>query len=142
MVDGKKIYGNIQRLAYAQERTVNDVCRKAKVSAGVISDLKNGRRNSIGKITIDKLSKELDCQAEDIMFGKSDPSQLPESPKAMRTEAFIDRAVEALRDRAELRRLVRAAMKANTQQVKSTAILLESITQAQQEGLFGIHDEQ
>lgn len=141
MDEGKKIYENIQRIAYFQGRTVNDVCRKAKVSAGVISDLKNGRRKSIGKVTLEKLSKALDCRIEDILTGE-DGLPLPEAPKAMHIEGFIDRATDALRERPELRRLVRAAMKANTQQVKSTAILLESITRAQQEGLFGIHDEQ
>lgn len=141
MTNGEMIHENIQKLARSQGRTIKDVCRKAKVSAGVISDLKSGRRNSIGKVTVEKLSKELGCRPEQILEW-SGVATMPEAPKAKRTEAFIDRAAESLRERPEMRRLVRAAMKANRQQVNSTAVLLESITQAQKEGLFLSGDEQ
>lgn len=141
MDNGERIFENIQRLAYSRGKTVHDVCRKAKVSAGIISDLKHGRRNSLGKITLEKLSSELGCRIEDITEAE-DGSPMPEAPKSKRIDIFIERAVESMHERPEMRRLVRAAMKANTQQVKSTAILLESITQAQKEGLFLSGDEQ
>ena len=131
---GMIIYENLQRLAYERGLTVQKMCNEAKVSAGSIGDLKAGRRNNIGKVTVDKLVKFLGCTEEDIMNDPIVHQPIPESPKADRLEGFYAKAMDSMHERPEMRRLVRAAMKANTQQVKSTAILLESITQAYAEG--------
>lgn len=142
MIDsGKKIYENIQRLAYEQGYTIQKLCEEAKVSAGTIGDLKHGRRTGIGNITIEKLIKVLGCTREDILDEGIRVDPMPDAPKADRLVLFIEEATEALREREELRRLVRAAMNANKQQVRSTAILLESITQAQAEGINLTDDE-
>ena len=138
---GLKIYENLKRLAYDRGLTIQKMCEKAKVSPGTIGDLKHGRRNNIGDVTIDKLTKALNCTREDILMEGIISEPLPDAPKADRLVKFIAEVEIALREREELRRLIRAAMKANTQQVRSTAILLESITQAQSEGGVIFDDE-
>ena len=138
---GIKIYENIQRLAYQQGYTIQKLCEEARVSAGTIGDLKHGRRNGIGNITIEKLVKVLGCTREEILSEGIKVEPFPDAPKADRLVSFIEEATEALREREELRRLIRAAMNANKQQVRSTAILLESITQAQAEGASFTDDE-
>ena len=139
---GVKIYENIQRLAYERGYTIQKLCEEAKVSAGTIGDLKHGRRNGIGNITIEKLVKVLGCTREEILSEGIWIDPLPDAPKADRLVSFIEEVTEALREREELRRLMRAAMSANKQQVRSTAILLESITQAQSEGISFEDNEQ
>lgn len=131
MTKGLIIFKNIKRLAYANDMTINELCKKAKVSRGVIGDLEHGRRNGIGYVTICKLSEALGCDAEDIITEANESASISKQPKINRLEGFIDRASEALYDRPELRRLMRAAMKANRAQVNSTAILLESIVDVQ-----------
>lgn len=131
---GLVIYENLQRLAYAKGLTIQRMCNEAGVSPGIVGDLKHGRRNNIGKVTLDKLTRFLGCEEEDILHDPIRNIPLPDAPKADRSQGFYIKAFQAMQDRPEMRRLVRAAMKANTQQVRSTAILLESITEAQKEG--------
>ncbi len=138
---GLKIYENLKRLAYDRGLTIQKMCERAKVSPGTIGDLKHGRRNNIGNITVDKLMNALNCTREDILSEGIIGEPIPDAPKADRLVKFIAEAEVALREREELRRLLRAAMNANTQQVRSTAILLESITQVQMEGGLFTDDE-
>lgn len=130
---GKQIYENITRIAYEQGRTLNEVCRNARVSHGIISDLKHGRRSGIGDVTIQRLMHTLNCRREDIL-ADVEGAILPDPPKAKRTEASVDRMLDQLRDvlmeRKELRKLLKAALKATDKQVHSTAVLLEAIIDA------------
>lgn len=121
-------------LAYANGMTIQKMCEAAKVSAGIIGDLKHGRRNNLGSITVDKLIKVLGCTAEDILHDPVTEKPMPDAPKADRSQHLYIEALTAMKERPEMRRLIRAALVANTQQVKSTAILLESITKANAEG--------
>lgn len=129
---GKLIYKNIQTLAYAKGMTIQKMCKEAGVSPGIIGDLNNGRRSNIGKVTVQKLTDYLGCSEEDIFSDSDKP--MPKKATADRSQGMYVKAFEAMKERPELRRLVRAAMKASPQQVRSTAILLESITQVQLEG--------
>lgn len=131
---GLVIYENLQRLAYAKGLTIQKMCKEANVSPGILGDLKNGRRNNIGKVTVEKLTKFFGCEEEDILHDPIRNMPMPDAPKADRSQGLYVQAFKAMQDRPEMRRLVRAAMKATTQQVRSTAILLESITEAQKEG--------
>jgi DNA-binding Xre family transcriptional regulator len=141
MIEGSKIYENIQRLSYKQDRTVNSVCKDAGVSPGIISDLKNGRRKQIGIVTLKKLATALDCSIEDITEEAVSGVPVGKFPKANRIEPFIERAIESMRERPEIRRLLKAAMNANRQQVLSTAILLESIVDVQSNTTERVSDE-
>ena len=67
MDKGEKIHQNITRLAYEKGMGINDLCKQAKVSSGLIADLKHGRRENIGNITSAKLCKVLECNPEDIL---------------------------------------------------------------------------
>ena len=134
MERGEIIYRNLQLLAYAKGMTIQKMCVEAGVSAGIIGDLKSGRRNNIGNITVDKLSRLLECTPDDILHDPITNQPIPDAPKADRSQGFYIKALNAMKERPEMRRLIRAAMNANTQQVKSTAVLLESITQAKING--------
>lgn len=142
MTKGEKIFENIQRLAYANGMTVNELCKMAKVSRGMIGDLQHGRRNDIGRITLDKLTHVLECTDEDILSQTIRHDPIPDKPMDNRGEASIDRIVNEIKERPELRRLFRAAIKANKQQVRSTAVLLESIVDAQYNGGILTDDEE
>ena len=124
---GLRIYNNIERLAYAQGMTVGELCKKVKVSRGMIGDLKTGRRDSIGQITCEKLARGLGCEPDEIIPKGSEPIEVGEKPAVNKTAHFIEKATKALEDDVELRRLMRAAMKATRKQVRSTAALLETI---------------
>lgn len=134
MDKGKKIHSNIERLAYAKGLGLSDLCKAAKVSNGILSDLKHGRRDSIGNVTLSKLCAVLECDPKDILSMKENSEPMPERPNIDRFSYFMERVTEAMKDNKELRRLFRAAMKATPLQVKSTAVLLESIVDAQANG--------
>lgn len=138
---GRKIYDNITRLSYKKGMRVNEVCRKANVSSGIIGDLKHGRRDNIGAVTVDKLSRVLECTPDDILSLRRNDEPMPDVPAVDKIGYFNARAMEELRQRPELRRLVRAAMKATATQVKATAVLLESITKAKDDGGIFMSDE-
>lgn len=127
MTKGEKIYDNIKRLAYKKGMSVNALCKQAQVSRGMLGDFEHSRRDTLGQITIDKLTRVLECTPEDILSLKENNEAMPDAPKRDRSSFFIKQATEALEERQELRRLLRAAMKANKKQVDSTAALLESI---------------
>lgn len=124
---GKKIYENIQRLAYANGMTIGELCRKASVSAGSIGDLKHGRRDNIGTTTIQKLCAVLKCSPSEITTMAENPNPMPEKPQPDILGNFYAEAVAQMEERKELRRLVRVAMRATPVQVNATAVLLEEI---------------
>lgn len=134
MDKGKKIHANIKRLAYAKGLGINDLCKQAKVSSGILSDLNHGRRDNIGNITVSKLCAVLECEPQDILSMKEHNEPMPERPNIDRFSPFMERVANAMKETPELRRLIRAAMKATPLQVKSTAVLLESIVDAQANG--------
>lgn len=135
MISGTKVFENIKRLAYAQGKSLNQLCQEANVSRGTIGDLEHGRRERIGVVTLYKLCKVLECQPDDILSEKEFDEPMPDKPKVKRDRItpLADKTMQALVERPEFRRLIRAALKANDLQVKSTAILLESIVDAQKD---------
>ena len=134
MDKGIKIHSNIMRLAYAKGLGISDLCKQAKVSSGIISDLKHGRRDNIGSVTVSKLCSVLGCEPEDILSMTEHKEPMPDRPYIDRFSPFMERVEVAMKETPELRRLIRAAMKATPLQVKSTAVLLESIVDAQANG--------
>ena len=143
MISGKKVFENIKRLSYERGLTLNQLCKESTVSRGFLGDLEHGRKGKVGVVTLYKLCKVLECQPEEILNEEESPDPMPEAPKIKRDRItpMIEKAVQQLEERPELRRLVRAAMRANDLQVRSTAILLESIVDAQKNGeLYGEED--
>lgn len=136
MISGKKVFENIKYLSYKRGMSLNQLCKEAEVSRGTIGDLEHGRRKKIGVVTLYKLCKTLECQPEEILNEEELEDPMPDAPKVKRDRItpMVEKAVEAMLVRPELRRLVRAALKANDLQVRSTAILLESIVDAQKDG--------
>jgi len=133
---GLQIYENIARLCYERGRTVNEVCDRANVSHGMLSDLRYGRRSGIGRVTIERLMKELQCTEKDILYGTGQGKEMPEAPKPDRVTPAVDRTLAELRtvmiERKEIHRLIKAALKASDKQVHSTAVLLETILEARE----------
>ena len=142
MNKGEKIFENIKRLSYEKGMTINELCRQANVSRGMIGDYQHGRRNDMGRITLDKLTKVLGCTDEDILSETVRLDPMPDKPKDKRGDNSIDLLVAEIKERPELRRLLRAAVRANKQQVKSTAVLLESIVDAKYNGGVLTDDEE
>lgn len=134
MDKGRKIHDNIMRLAYAKGLSISDLSKRAKVSNGILSDLKHGRRDNIGRVTVSKLCAVLDCRPEDLLSMTEHKEPMPDRPCIDRFSPFMERVEVAMKETPELRRLIRAAMKATPLQVKSTAVLLESIVDAQANG--------
>ena len=136
MISGKKVFENIKRLCYERGKSINQVCQEAEVSRGTIGDLEHGRRKKIGVVTLYKLCKVLECQPDEILNEEEFDEPMPDAPKVRRDRftPLANQTMQALVERPEFRRLIRAALKANDLQVKSTAVLLESIVDAQRSG--------
>ena len=120
------LYENIQRLAYAQGMTVSGLAESAGIRKSVLSDLKAGRNKTLRPATIYKLCEILDCSFADITEEHED-APMPTKPQRRKTELNYIRIHKEIKERPEIRRLLRVAIKATDKQVRATAILLESI---------------
>ncbi len=58
------LYETIATLCQKKQLSIAALCRKANVSAGIISDLKTGRKNTISVETATKLAAALEVSAD------------------------------------------------------------------------------
>lgn len=123
---GTQVYENICRIAWGQHMTIHNLCIEAGLRPSVLSDLKFGRNQSISDVTAYKLAEVLDCDPSDFYRVYTDPMP-PKPTKASRLRVEYEAVADALKDRADLRKLMRVAIKATPKQVNSVANLLETI---------------
>ncbi len=79
------LYQVIATLCTQQNLSISALCRKANVSPGIISDLKNGRKKTINVETATKLATALGVSA-DTLTGSADTLTASPSPEG---DAFI-----------------------------------------------------
>lgn len=67
------LYETVARLCREQGTSVSALCEQAKVSPGILSDLKNGRKKSISSDTLARLAEALNTSA-DLLLGREQPT--------------------------------------------------------------------
>jgi transcriptional regulator with XRE-family HTH domain len=89
------LYENIEKLCKQRGVNVTTMCKESGASRGSLTDLKNGRKQTLKYETLDKIASYFETSVDALVSGeqKESPPQQPQSE--------IDAAVERIRKKLE-----------------------------------------
>lgn len=89
------LYENIEKLCKQRGVNVTTMCKESGASRGSLTDLKNGRKQTLKYETLDKIASYFETSVDDLVSGnqKENPPQQPQSE--------VDAAVERIRRKLE-----------------------------------------
>lgn len=89
------LYENIEKLCKQRGVNVTAMCKESGASRGSLTDLKNGRKQSLKYETLDKIASYFGTSVDVLVSGeqKENPPQQPQSE--------VDAAVERIRKKLE-----------------------------------------
>ncbi len=89
------LYENIEKLCKQRGVNVTTMCKESGASRGSLTDLKNGRKQSLKYETLDKIASYFGTSVDALVSGdqKENPPQRPQSE--------VDAAVERIRRKLE-----------------------------------------
>ena len=89
------LYENIEKLCKQRGVNVTTMCKESGASRGSLTDLKNGRKQTLKYETLDKIASYFGTSVETLVSGeqKEKPPQKPQSE--------VDAAVERIRRKLE-----------------------------------------
>ena len=89
------LYENIEKLCKQREVNVTTMCKESGASRGSLTDLKNGRKQSLKYETLDKIASYFGTSVDALVSGdqKENPPQQPQSE--------VDATVERIRRKLE-----------------------------------------
>ena len=89
------LYENIEKLCKQRGVNVTTMCKESGASRGSLTDLKNGRKQTLKYETLDKIASYFETSVDTLVSGnqKENPPQQPQSE--------VDAAVERIRRKLE-----------------------------------------
>ena len=89
------LYENIEKLCKQRGVNVTTMCKESGASRGSLTDLKNGRKQTLKYETLDKIASYFETSVDALVSGnqKETPPQQPQSE--------VDAAVERIRRKLE-----------------------------------------
>ena len=89
------LYENIEKLCKQRGVNVTTMCKESGASRGSLTDLKNGRKQTLKYETLDKIASYFGISVDTLVSGnqKENPPQWPQSE--------VDAAVERIRRKLE-----------------------------------------
>lgn len=89
------LYENIEKLCKQRGVNVTTMCKESGASRGSLTDLKNGRKQTLKYETLDKIASYFGTSVDTLVSGeqKENPPQQPKSE--------VDAAVERIRKKLE-----------------------------------------
>lgn len=89
------LYENIEKLCKQRGVNVTTMCKESGASRGSLTDLKNGRKQTLKYETLDKIASYFETSVDALVSGdrKENPPQQPQSE--------VDAAVERIRKKLE-----------------------------------------
>ena len=89
------LYENIEKLCKQRGVNVTTMCKESGASRGSLTDLKNGRKQTLKYETLDKIASYFETSVDALVSGnqKETPPQQPQSE--------VDAAVERIRKKLE-----------------------------------------
>ena len=89
------LYENIEKLCKQRGVNVTTMCKESGASRGSLTDLKNGRKQTLKYETLDKIASYFETSVDALASGeqKENPPQQPQSE--------VDAAVERIRKKLE-----------------------------------------
>lgn len=89
------LYENIEKLCKQRGVNVTTMCKESGASRGSLTDLKNGRKQTLKYETLDKIASYFETSVDALVSGeqKENPSKQPQSE--------VDAAVERIRKKLE-----------------------------------------
>ena len=89
------LYENIEKLCKQRGVNVTTMCKESGASRGSLTDLKNGRKQTLKYETLDKIASYFGTSVDTLVSGdqKENPSQQPQSE--------VDATVERIRRKLE-----------------------------------------
>lgn len=89
------LYENIEKLCKQRGVNVTTMCKESGASRGSLTDLKNGRKQTLKYETLDKIASYFGTSVDALVSGeqKENPSKQPQSE--------VDAAVERIRKKLE-----------------------------------------
>ena len=89
------LYENIEKLCKQRGVNVTTMCKESGASRGSLTDLKNGRKQTLKYETLDKIASYFETSVDAVVSGerKENPPQQPKSE--------VDAAVERIRRKLE-----------------------------------------
>ena len=97
------LYENIKTLCAEKHLTVSAMCEAAGMSKSTMSNLNNGRSDSISRRTASKIAAVLGCSVDDVLHGRNEKAAAPEgsgiNPRYYELSAEDRATVDALIER-------------------------------------------
>ena len=89
------LYENIEKLCNQRGVNVTTMCKESGASRGSLTDLKNGRKQTLKYETLDKIASYFETSVDALVSGnqKENPTKQPQSE--------VDAAVERIRRKLE-----------------------------------------
>lgn len=89
------LYENIEKLCKQRGVNVTTMCKESGASRGSLTDLKNGRKQTLKYETLDKIASYFETSVDALVSGvqKKNPPQQPQSE--------VDAALERIRKKLE-----------------------------------------
>ena len=89
------LYENIEKLCKQRGVNVTTMCKESGASRGSLTDLKNGRKQTLKYETLDKIASYFETSVDTLVSGnqKENPPQKPQSE--------VDAAVERIKRKLE-----------------------------------------
>lgn len=128
MHTGREFYDNLEKIAWSRGMSIHALAAESGISPTNLSRLKYNRANDLYMKTCIKLADALHCSVNDLITPWQEEEQQT-APRKSKLDSFMEDADQALRDRKEIRRLMRVALKASKKQINSVAALLETIVE-------------
>lgn len=104
------LYENIEKLCKQRGVNVTTMCKESGASRGSLTDLKNGRKQTLKYETLDKIASYFETSVDALVSGeqKENPSQQPQSEVDADIKWIEQKLVEMSKEKREaLMKLIR-----------------------------------
>ena len=115
------LFLRIEALCKSKGITITDLCRESGASRGSLSDLKQGRKQSLSSATLSKIATFFDVSV-DYLLGTTDEK---EKPLVNGDEEFTE-YLEILKTRPEMRMLFSLTKNATKEDVEKAGRIVEA----------------
>lgn len=119
------MYKRIIELCDSHGVTPYKMCKETGISQGAITDLKNGRRQSLGFPIASKIADYFGINVESLYESDEQTKKDPTDMTDGEVKDELIEILEELKDRPEMRMLFKSARNATAEQIQAIANMIE-----------------
>lgn len=119
-----ELYNRIDELCKAEKINVTEMCRRADVPRGNLTDLKKGRQSGLSTANLTKIAAYFSVSVDYLLNGEK------ENQPTISGDDELTKYIEMLRTRPEMRLLLDTQDGATKEQVEENVRFLDALRQA------------